>query len=81
MPDRAGATLTGMRLRIAVVSAAVLLLPLAAVGGPARAPTFPEVAITGPVQQGRTAEHAHPCTPYTGCDSVTVAGGAGSQAP
>ncbi len=71
----------GMRLRIAVVSVAVMLLPLAAVGGPGRAPTFPEVAIPAPVPHGRAAEHAHPCTPYTGCDSVTVAGGAGSQAP
>jgi hypothetical protein len=72
----------GMRLRIAVVSVAVMLLPLAAVGGgPGRAPTFPEVAMPAPVLHGRAAEHAHPCTPYAGCESVAFAEGAGSQAP
>ena len=69
-----------MRLRIAVASVAVMLLPLVAVGGPGAAPTFPEVAIPAPVSHGRAAEHAHPCTPYAGCNSVTFAGG-GSQAP
>lgn len=72
----------GMRLRIAVVSAAAMLLPLAAVGGgPSRAPAFPEVAIPAPVPHVRAAEHAHPCTPYAGCDSLTLAGAGGSQAP
>ena len=69
-----------MRLQIAVVCLAVMLLPLAAVGGPGRAPTFPEVATPAPVAHGRATEHAHPCTPYAGCESATFAAG-GSQAP
>ena len=79
MSDAGGATLTGMRGWIAMVSVAVMLLPLVAVGGRAQAPVFPEVATPAPVPHGRAVDHPHPCTPYAGCVSVTLA--SASQTP
>ena len=63
-----------MRLLVAVVCAAVMLLPLAALGGPARAPA-------ATVHLVRLGDHPHPCTPYAGCDVATLPASSGAGAP
>jgi hypothetical protein len=69
-----------MRARIALVTVAVMLAPLIALGGARRhAPAFAEVATPAPLpaQVSGARETPHPCTPYAGCDTLTlnVAGG------
>jgi hypothetical protein len=66
-----------MRLAIGLLSAAIMLLPLAALTGslPAHAGAPPRIAR---VQLGG---HPHPCTPYAGCTVVELSAYAGSTAP
>ncbi len=54
-----------MRARIGMLLAAVMLLPLAAVGGPVPARALPGVQAPAPHPLAGT--HPHPCTPYAGC--------------
>jgi hypothetical protein len=52
----------------------VMLLPLAALGGPVRAPA-------ATVHLVRPGSHPHPCTPYAGCDVITLPTSSGTGAP
>jgi len=65
-----------VRLIVAAVCAAAMLLPLVAIGGPRR----PSAARPS-VQPARLADRPHPCTPYAGCDVLTLVAASGSQAP
>jgi len=72
-----------MRVRVGVVCVAVMLLPLAALGGSSKA-TAPTTRVRKPtdtLQLVRLRDHPHPCTPYAGCDIATLRTGGGSQAP
>ncbi|HEX2588655.1 MAG TPA: hypothetical protein VHL51_10335 [Gaiellales bacterium] len=66
-----------MRCAIGLLSAAIMLLTLAAVTGspPAHAGAPPRIVR---VQLGG---HPHPCTPYAGCAAVDLSAYAGSTAP
>jgi hypothetical protein len=54
-----------MQARIGVILAAVMLLPLALVGGSVPARTVS--GLQAPAPRPVSGTHPHPCTPYAGC--------------
>jgi hypothetical protein len=70
-----------MRLRIGLVLAAVMLVPLIAVGGPRHGPALPGVAAPAPAVHVRLGGRPHPCTPYAGCDIAGLTGAGGAEGP
>ncbi|HEY0389280.1 MAG TPA: hypothetical protein VGC71_12635 [Gaiellales bacterium] len=69
-----------MRARIGLVTVAVMLAPLIALGGARRhAPAFAEVATPAPLpaQVSVARERPRLCTPYAGCDTVALSAAGG----